>query len=51
MNKLPFAKRVQVISALMEGAGVNATVRMTGVSKPTIPEADRESWVRLCGLP
>jgi IS1 family transposase len=36
MNKLPFAKRVQVISALMEGAGVNATVRMTGVSKPTI---------------
>lgn len=36
MNKLPFAKRVQVISALMEGAGVNATTRMTGVSKPTI---------------
>ena len=36
MNKLPLAKRVQVISALMEGAGVNATVRMTGVSKPTI---------------
>ena len=36
MNKLPLAKRVQVISALMEGSGVNATVRMTGVSKPTI---------------
>lgn len=36
MNKLPIAKRVQVISALMEGAGVNATVRMTGVSKPAI---------------
>ena len=36
MNKLPLAKRVQVISALMEGAGVNATARMTGVSKPTI---------------
>jgi IS1 family transposase len=36
MNKLPLAKRVQVISALMEGAGVNATTRMTGVSKPTI---------------
>jgi IS1 family transposase len=36
MNKLPLAKRVQVISALMEGAGVNATARMTNVSKPTI---------------
>jgi IS1 family transposase len=36
MNKLPLAKRVQVISALMEGSGVNATARMTGVSKPTI---------------
>lgn len=36
MNKMSTAKRVQVISALMEGAGVNATVRMTGVSKPTI---------------
>jgi IS1 family transposase len=36
MNKLPFAKRAQVVSALMEGMGVNATVRMTGVSKPTI---------------
>jgi IS1 family transposase len=36
MNKLPLAKRVQVISALMEGVGVNATARMTGVSKPTI---------------
>jgi IS1 family transposase len=36
MNKLPLAKRVQVISALMEGAGVNAASRMTDVSKPTI---------------
>ncbi|HWY15594.1 MAG TPA: IS1 family transposase [Rhizomicrobium sp.] len=36
MNKLPLAKRVQVVSALMEGSGVNATARMTGVSKPTI---------------
>lgn len=36
MNKLPAAKRVQVISALMEGAGVNATARITGISKPTI---------------
>jgi IS1 family transposase len=36
MNKLPLAKRVQVISALMEGVGVNAASRMTDVSKPTI---------------
>ncbi|MCI0599298.1 MAG: IS1 family transposase [Beijerinckiaceae bacterium] len=36
MNKLPLAKRAQVISALMEGVGVNAASRMTGVSKPTI---------------
>lgn len=36
MNKLPIAKRVQVVSALMEGVGVNAAARMTGVSKPTI---------------
>jgi IS1 family transposase len=36
MNNLSLEKRVRVISALMEGAGVNATARMTGVSKPTI---------------
>jgi IS1 family transposase len=36
MNKLSLAKRVQVISALMEGVGVNAASRMTDVSKPTI---------------
>ena len=33
MNKLPLAKRVQVISALMVGVGVNAASRMTDVSK------------------
>jgi len=36
MNRLMKAKRVQVISALVEGNSVNSTVRMTGVSKPTI---------------
>lgn len=36
MNRLTTAKRVQVISALVEGMAINATVRMTGVSKPTI---------------
>jgi IS1 family transposase len=36
MNKLPIEKRSRVVSALMEGMGVNATARMTGVFKPTI---------------
>jgi IS1 family transposase len=36
MNKLPLAKRVAVISALVEGNSVRATARMTDVSKPTI---------------
>ena len=36
MNKLSTAKRVQVIAALVEGVSINATVRMTNVSKPTI---------------
>jgi IS1 family transposase len=36
MNKLSTQKRVQVISALVEGVSINATVRMTGVSKNTV---------------
>src|SRR5271170_4628127 len=36
MNKLPAAKRVQVISSLVEGNSIRATVRMTGVAKNTI---------------
>jgi hypothetical protein len=36
MNRLSLAKRVQVISALMEGVGVNAASRMTDASRPTI---------------
>jgi IS1 family transposase len=36
MNKLTTAKRVAVVSALVEGASVRATARMTNVSKPTI---------------
>jgi transposase-like protein len=36
MNKLNNAKRTQVITALVEGNSVNSTVRMTGISKPTI---------------
>jgi IS1 family transposase len=36
MNKLSTAERVQVIAALVEGNSINSTVRMTGISKPTI---------------
>ena len=36
MNKLSTEKRRQVVSALVEGNGIRATVRMTGVSKNTI---------------
>jgi IS1 family transposase len=36
MNTLPPQKRVQVISALVEGNSIRSTVRMTGVSKNAI---------------
>lgn len=36
MNKLSTQKRMQVVAALVEGASINSTVRMTGISKPTI---------------
>src|SRR5262245_8452139 len=36
MNKLPMAKRVAVISGLVEGCSVRAVSRMTGVAKGTI---------------
>jgi IS1 family transposase len=36
MNRLSTQKRVQVVSALVEGVSINATVRMTGVAKHTI---------------
>jgi len=36
MNRLKVDKRKAVVAALVEGASVNSTVRMTGVSKPTI---------------
>lgn len=36
MNKLNQKKRAQVVAALVEGSSINSTVRMTGVSKPTI---------------
>jgi len=36
MNRLPQAKRVQVVRALVEGNSIRATVRMTGVAKNTV---------------
>ena len=36
MNRLTNTQRVRVVSALTEGCGINATCRMTGVSKPTV---------------
>jgi IS1 family transposase len=36
MNRLSTAKRTQVVAALVDGAGINATTRMTNVSKPTV---------------
>ena len=36
MNCLGAARKVQVLSALVEGVSINATSRMTGVAKHTI---------------
>jgi hypothetical protein len=36
MNRLPLAKKVAVISALVEGCSIRSTSRMTGVAKGTI---------------
>lgn len=36
MNRLGIEKRVQVISALVEGVSINATCRMTGAAKHTV---------------
>lgn len=36
MNRLTKEKQMQVVAALVEGSSINSTVRMTGVSKPTI---------------
>lgn len=36
MNQLPTAKRVAIVSALVEGNSVRSTARMTGISRTTI---------------
>jgi IS1 family transposase len=42
MNKLSCEKRKAVVAALVEGTSINAAVRMTGVSKPTILKLIRD---------
>jgi len=42
MNQLSKDKRKAVVAALVEGASINATVRMVGVSKPTILKLIRD---------
>ncbi len=46
MNRLTIAKRVQIISALVEGNAINATARMTGVSKVTVVSGNIFGLVR-----
>lgn len=41
-NVLSTAKRVQIVSALVEGCGIRATARMTGTSKDTVMKLWRE---------
>jgi IS1 family transposase len=36
MNKLSTADRAKIVAALVEGCGINAITRMTGISKPTV---------------
>lgn len=36
MNKLPLAKRAQIIGMMVEGMSIRSIVRMTGASKNTI---------------
>ena len=36
MNKLSIQDRVQILNALSEGVGINATSQMTGKSKNTV---------------
>ena len=36
MNQLPTAKRIQIVSALVEGNSIRATCRMTGAAKGTV---------------
>src|SRR5687767_8516203 len=36
MNRLPAAKRIAILSALVNGTGINATARMVGVSHVTV---------------
>jgi IS1 family transposase len=45
MNKLSTADRVRIVSALVEGVGVNATCRITGFAKNTVLKLLRDLGV------
>ena len=47
MNQLTTAKRVQIVSALVEGNSIRATCRMTGAAKGTVLKLLRRPWGRL----
>lgn len=49
MNKLASEKRVRVISCLVEGSSIRATVRMTGVAKNTVTKLLEEVG-RACSI-
>jgi hypothetical protein len=52
MNILPLANRAQVISALVEGTSINATVRMTGVARHMILKLPEDrGCLCLCRIP
>lgn len=36
MNRLSMSERATIVRALVEGTGINATCRITGISKPTV---------------
>ena len=50
MNKLPLEKRVRVISCLVEGCSIRATVRMTGVAKNTVSKLLVYLWGQLAAI-
>ena len=49
VNRLATDKRTAVIAALVEGASVNATCRMSGVAKHTVLNIDYAMLVKIYG--
>jgi uncharacterized protein YerC len=47
MNKLPAAKRAQILTMIIEGVSIRAISRMTGASKNTIVKLLLSFWATL----